>query len=263
MKHIRPAIELNAAYRPNEIFSDDFEGTSLDGAKWYPFYPEWHGRKNGWFHPDNVSVKDGSLQLTARYLDEVPLQFQAAGYSRLTTACVRSRTRIRYGCFQACFKTMPAAICNAFWLNDSLDEPAKYKPGAFSDEIDIYECFGKSTLDAEDRFFNTCHRMNTPYMEGRVFSGNTTFTRPNPPKEAFHFREGFHTATFLWEKDRLRWYLDGRLTFDHPNDYYHHAMYLNFDCEPMFGWCGEPDPADLPAVYTVQYVRVWQCPDTP
>jgi len=260
MDNIKPMIGLEDGYRINETFSDDFEGTELNGEKWYPFYPEWEGRKLGRFVPENVCVKNGTLQLTARIQDEIPLKYKAAGYSNLTTACVRSRTRLLYGCFQTRFKTMSAAICNAFWLNDSLDEEQKFKPGSFSDEIDMFECFGKSAKDAEDRFFNTCHRMSTPYIEGRIYSGNTWFARggTHPPKENFHFKDGFHTATFLWEKERLRWYLDGRLTFDHPNDYYHNPMYLNIDCEPLFAWCGEVDKADLPAVYTLEYVRVWQ-----
>ena len=172
MDDIKPMIGLEDGYRINETFSDDFEGSELNGEKWYPFCPEWEGRKLGRFVPENVCVKDGTLQLTARIQDEIPLKCKAAGYSNLTTACVRGGT--------------------------------------------------------------------------------------HPPKENFHFKDGFHTATFLREKEHLRRYLDGRLTFDHPNDYYHNPMDLNIDCEPLFAWCGEVDKADLPAVYTLEYVRVWQ-----
>lgn len=261
MDPIAPAVPLSGGYVLNETFSDDFAGTELDSAKWHPFYPDWEGRKAGRFVPENVSVKDGALHLTAQLREPVPPAFRAAGYQPLTTALVRSRTRILYGFFQMEFKAMPACLSSAFFLNDSLDADKKYKPGSFSDEIDIFEIFGKSTRGAEDIYFNTCHRIGTPYKEGIIFSGITSFGsckgRPEE-KQPFHFREGFHTASFLWEKDRLRWYLDGRLTFDHPNDYYHHPMYMNIDSEPFPDWCGAPDPADLPAVYTVRYVRVWQ-----
>lgn len=258
MDDIKPAIELGADYRLNEEFSDDFKDCKLDDSKWLPFYPDWHGRKLGRFVPENVLVKDGLLRLRACYEENTPQWFKESGYSNLTAACLRSRNRVLYGCFQMRFKSPSSAMSSAFWLNGSLDADKQNKPGAFSDEIDIFEVFGKSTLGADDRFYNTCHRLSTPYAEGRIFSGNTTFTRPKTPQEPFHFRDEFHVATFLWEKDRLRWYLDGRLTFDHPNDYYHNAMYLNVDTEPLFSWSGEVDPADLPSEFQVDYIRVWQ-----
>ncbi len=260
MKDILPLIKLGSEYVVNEDFSDDFEGNALNADKWYPIYPDWHGRKLGRFVPENVRVENNHLALISRYEDETPVWFKASGYSDLTTACVRSRSRLLYGCIQMRFKANPSAVSNALWLNGSLDADKQNKPGAVSDEIDIFEIFCKSPKGEDNRYFNTCHRIVTPYVEGRVFSGNTTFTRPNTPREAFNFSDDWHTATFLWEKDRLEWYLDGRLTFSHVNDYYHNAMYLNIDSEPLFAWSGEVEPKDLPAEFLVDYIRVWQLP---
>lgn len=259
MEEIKPLAELGGGYVIDPDFSDDFDGNALDGEKWLPFYPGWHGRKEGRFCAENVLVRDGRLVLLARYEDETPAWFRESGYSNLTAACVRSRKKVLYGCFQMRFRANNSAMSNAFWLNGSLDEEKQFRPGSYSDEIDIFEVFAKSPKGVANRFFNTCHRISTPYAEGRIMSGNTTFSSP-APVEDFSFADGFHTATFLWEKSRLRWYLDARLVFDHPNDYYHNAMYVNIDTEPLFSWSGEAAREDLPAEFLVDYVRVWRAP---
>jgi hypothetical protein len=34
-----------------------------------------------------------------------------------------------------------------------------------------------------------------------------------------------------------------------------------FDAEIMQTWTGLPDPADLPATFAIDYVRIWQQPE--
>lgn len=262
MKDIVPAIPLPKEYKLNPAFCDDFSGPGLDRTRWMDFYADWKGRPGGFFYdPANVAVKDGMLRITAREVPEETLtdELRVLNFPARSCGIIRTRERVLYGCFQTRFRTMNAAVCNAFWLNDSLDVDKKYKTGYFSDEIDIYEVFGKSTIEgAGNIFFNTAHRLNTPYIEGRIYCGNTSFAPKKQHKPRFAFHKGFHTATFLWTPDTLEWYLDGKLTFRHPNDYYHSAMRINFDCEVITHWAGSPDSADLPAEYQVDYLRVWQ-----
>ncbi len=260
MKDIKPLIELDESYVLNEKFSDDFDGNSLDDSKWHPCYPDWHGRKLGRFCEENVKVKDGHLAIVSRYEEETPIWFKASGYSNLTTGCVRSKERIKYGCIQMRFKCNRSSISNALWLNGSLSYEDQVKPGLFSDEIDIFEIFTRSTKDADNRFYNTCHRISTPYVEGRLLTNNTSYGRRETPREDFDFSDDFHTATFLWDFDKVEWYLDGRLTLSHINDYYWNPMYLIIDSEPLFSWSGEVDPKDLPAEFIIDYIRVWQKP---
>ena len=265
MTEILPAVPLRGDYAVNPDFSDDFEGRSLDRSKWVDFYADWKGRAAGFFSPDNVRVEDGMLKLTARDVPAGSLtdEQKEMGFEPRSSAIIRSRKKILYGCFQTEFRTMHAAVCNAFWLNDPLDTEKKHRPGSFSDEIDMFEVFGKSPNGIADTFFTTCHRMSTPYMEGRIFSGNTRFTNRKAAPKPFSFARDFHTATFLWTPDHLEWYLDGQLEFRHPNDYYHSPMRLNVDCEFMPGWCGRADSADLPSDFLLRYIRVWQTASGP
>ena len=237
----------------------------MDDTKWWDFNPSWHGRKPGYFARENVSVKDGMLQLTAKNLkpEEVSLENKVRGHDKFTTSTVKSKKRIRYGYFEARCKIMNSGVCNAFWLYDPLDYPAQYREGNFSEEIDIFEIFGNPTDESHDRVISTTvHRMRTPYVESLVHIGQT----PLPDKSAsqqvpFEFHEDFHVFGFLWTPTEMKWYLDGIEIFSRDNDYFKTALHIMFDCEIMENWVGLPDPADLPATFYIDYLRVWRSKD--
>jgi len=248
-------------------FSDEFDGDALDGSKWWDFNPEWHGRKPGFFSRENVAVKDGTLRLTARAQkpEEVTVENKVRGYDKFTTATVKSKRRVKYGYFEARCKSMRASVCNAFWLYDPLDPPAKYREGSFSEEIDIFEVFGKPTKKEYERIYcATVHRFYTPYVESIANFKQT----PLPKKSAklrmpFDFWAEFHVYGFLWTPTEMTWYVDGKEVFSRDNDYFTTALHIMFDCEIMQGWVGLPDPADLPATFEIDYLRVWRQKDAP
>lgn len=262
-----PACPMGEGWEFSAEFSDEFNGAKLDDAKWWDFNPEWYGRKPGFFARENVAVKDGSLQLTARVQkpEEVTVENKVRGYDLFTTSIVKSKKRIAYGYFEARCKSMKAGVCNAFWLYDPLNPPAKYKEGSFSEEIDIFEVFGKPTKQEYDRVFcATVHRFYTPYVESIANDKQT----PLPKKSAkqklpFDFWADFHVYGFLWTPAEMKWYVDGKEVFARDNDYFSTALYIMFDCEIMQGWVGLPDPADLPATFEVDYLRVWRQKDLP
>ncbi len=248
----------------NKTFSDEFEN-GFDKSKWFDFYPTWNGRA-GMFHfaRKNVAVRDGMLILTARAEkpEDISEELKAEGKEKFSTAAFRSKTRIRYGYFETKFKAMNACVCNAFWLNDPLDPPQKYKPGNFIEEIDIFEVFGKSARKAlkglptdEKIYFMTTHRAQTPYVESKVWLGREVIGKKMPVKESFANR--YHTAGLLWTPEKLVWILDGKVVEERPNKYFNRPLYLNIDCEVMSGWMGYPNLSDLPAEYKIEYVRVW------
>ena len=258
--NIKPSVKLPETYRLNEQFSDDFTGTSLDFDKWYDFVPAWYGRQPGYFDRSNVSVSNGLLHLASRELspEEVSVENKARGFDRFSTAFVRSRERILYGFFEMRFKAINSSVSSAFWLNDPLDPPAKYRPGDFSEEIDIFEVFGKThhDADAEKTYFMTLHRFPTPYVETKVNFSDEKYAC-NMPYDG-NFYDDFHIGSLLWTPEKMVWYLDGEARWEQKNVNYHRPMYLNIDSEIMADWTGLPEKGELPGEFVVDYVRVWQ-----
>jgi beta-glucanase (GH16 family) len=246
-------------------FSDEFNGTALDAVKWWDFNPSWHGRKPAWFSRENVSVADGTLQLSARVQDStsVSVENRVRGYDLFTTSLVKSKTRVKYGYFEARAKAMRAGVCNAFWLYDPLEPAQKYREGDFSEEIDIFEIFGKPPRQEHERiFWATVHRYETPYVESIVNKKKTTLPDHSFQMQVpYDFYDDFHVYGLLWTPEIIRWFVDGKEVFFRKNDYFHRPLHLVFDAEIMKDWVGLPNPADLPATFCVDYVRVWALPN--
>lgn len=264
-KYNPPVCPLGANWELVGQFSDEFNDKRLDTAKWWDFNPAWIGRKPALFARENVKVAKGLLRLSARAQNpkKVSLENKVRGYDKYTTATIKSKQSIRYGYFEARCKSMKASVCNAFWLYDPLEADAKYSPGSFSEEIDIFEIFGKPSKKENDSlFFATVHRMETPYVESLVKSKQTPMEKKSfNLKVPFAFYEEFHVFGFLWTPTEMKWYLDGKEVFSRKNDYFTTSLYLMLDCEIMAGWAGLPEAKDLPATFEIDYVRVWTNPE--
>jgi beta-glucanase (GH16 family) len=243
-------------------YSDEFEGAMLNDEKWWDFNPAWVGRKPAYFDRGNVMVKNGNLELYAKSLrpEEVSVENKARGLDKFSTAIVKSKKRILYGYFEARSRSMRSGVCNAFWLYDPLDADKKYREGDASEEIDIFELFGKLPDPQLQRtFWATVHRYETPYVESIVNKKKTklpdySFRQLMP----FDFYSDFHVYGLLWTPEKLVWYIDGKEVFQRVNDYFHRPLHIVFDAEIMEDWVGLPDVADLPSVFSTDYVRVWQ-----
>ena len=69
-------------------------------------------------------------------------------------------------------------------------------------------------------------------------------------------------SEYLWQhKDELSEQDRREIeVFRRDNDVFRRPLHLTFDCEIMYGWTGEPDRADLPQVYSIDYFRYWKAP---
>jgi beta-glucanase (GH16 family) len=256
-----PVCPLYPEWKLNTEVSDEFDGVAVDKEKWWDFNPTMHGRRPAFFSRDNVAVKDGLLQLSAKVQkpEEVTEENRVRGYDKFTTSIIKSKKRVKYGYYETRCKSMKAGPSNAFWLYDPLDAPEKYREGNFSEEIDIFEIFGKpAKKEVERQYFMTVHRQKTPYVETLVRSAFPLENKSAAITVPFSFYDDFHVYGFLWTPEVMTWYVDGKEVFTRKNDYFHTALHVMFDSEIMEGWAGLPDPADLPAVFYVDYCRVWQ-----
>jgi len=257
-----PACPLGSGWTFVTDFSDEFEGEAIDGQKWWDFSPTtFIGRKPGLFSRDNVAVKDGMLQLTASRMPRSmeTVEHAARGYHSFATAIVKSKKRVRYGYFEVRAKAMASAATSAFWFYDPLDADKKYKPGFFTEEIDVFEVFGKHPKFSRTLFM-TVHRQETPYVETLVRinlkSTGSQWVAPH------NFTDAFHVFGLLWTPEKIVWYLDGVERWSITNEYHKNPLHMMFDSEIMEAWGGLPDPNDLPSTFLIDYVRTWQRADT-
>ena len=260
--NFQPYVKLSGSWVLDKSFSDEFNKSKLDETKWWDFNPAWHGRKPSHFARSNVKVKKGLLRLSAKSLDpkKVSIQDKARGYDKFSTAIIKSKNRSYYGYYEARAKSMKAAVCNAFWLYDPLDESIKYREGEYSEEIDIFEVFGKANKKENQRaYYAAVHRYQTPYVESlvnkRKYKLENRYTRLEVP---YDFYEDFHVYGLLWTADELVWFLDGKEVFRRKNDFFKRPLHVIFDAEIMETWDGLPNVDDLPSTFEVDYVRVWR-----
>jgi beta-glucanase (GH16 family) len=250
---LRVADDLPLSYQQEtgqwvkyEPMSDEFESGRLDTNKWVPDMYWWKGREPALFSPGNVAVASGKLQLTMRK-EPVPEQFRKSGYHDYTSAAVHSKDRTCYGYFEIKARPMNSAGSSSFWFQqDSVSN--------WATEIDVFEISGKSTRH-EKKYHMNLHVFATP-LEQEHWSIGNDWDAP------WRFADAFHVFGLEWDKDDLKYYVDGVLVRQVQNTHWHQALYLIFDSETMPDWFGMPDDKDLPSTFDIEYVRAWKRRET-
>ncbi|MBN2474516.1 MAG: family 16 glycosylhydrolase [Pirellulales bacterium] len=221
-------------------FSDEFEGKKLDTEKWHPNNPTWLGRQPGYFSKANVTVADGKLHLTARRED---LPNLPEGYHTFTTAAVRSKDRVLYGYFEIKCRPMDSRASSAFWFYDQL-------PNWWT-EIDMFE-IGGGDPERDKLVFTNAHVFRTPEEGDRHWDKGERWVAP------FRLADGYHTYALEWNKQELKYYVDGQVIRTLKNTHWHQPLTMNFDSETMPEWFGLPKPEKLPSTFSLEYVRSWR-----
>ncbi len=167
----------------NEDFSDEFNGTELDGDKWYDYHPTWKGREPGLFMPSQVSVKDGCLVLEGGKMEKDTIIYAWNGaittYNIKCAAVVAKSHEAHYGKYYECkVKANKTTLSTTFWLSMRTSkvstagrQPEGSEVGTFSQELDILECIGR-TGDFTGTDFS--QRMNSNVHYWFLPSGSST-----------------------------------------------------------------------------------------
>jgi beta-glucanase (GH16 family) len=232
-------------WEPIPQLTDEFKGVKLDITKWHNGFvnPEWKGRHPALFMPSNVAVHDGKLHLTAR-VESVP--GAPEGYHTFTTAAVKSKTKVLYGYFEIRCKPMKSRASSAFWFYEN--EPT------ISTEIDVFEIGGGAP--GEERNYHTnAHVHHAPEVKKHVGHGDIW-------KAPYDLASAYHTYALQWDKDDIKWLVDGQVVRTLKNQYWHQPLALIFDSETFPDWFGLPLKEELPATFSIEYVRSWRRIDT-
>jgi len=236
-------------------WSDEFDGVAgatADSGKWV--YETGNG-SGGWgnseleYYRSQNGVLDGNgnLVITAKQetvsgFNYTSARLKTQGKVTWTYGHIESRMKLPYG----------QGIWPAFWMLGN-DISTNTWPGC--GEIDVMESIGKE--------LNKVHGT----MHGPGYSGGAgptaTYTLPGSGK----FADDFHVFAIEWEKDVVRWYVDGTLySTKTPADIgsgntwvYDKPFFILLNFAVGGQWPGNPDTTTVfPQTMTVDYVRVCQ-----
>ena len=242
------------------VWSDEFEGKTLDYSKWEAEVNAFGGGNQELQmytdRKENLRVEEGCLVIEARQ-DRPNIAGTIREYS---SARIRSKHRgdWKYGKFEIRAR-LPGGkgVWPAIWM---LPTDEVYGAWANSGEIDIMEVKGQEP----DTVHGTLH-FGKQWPANKYATGTMKLKKGN-------FTDDFHLFAIEWEEGVIRWYVDGELyqtqkewesgggKFPAPFDQRFHLL-LNLAIGGNF--LGNPDASTpFPRKYLVDYVRVYQRPET-
>ncbi|CDF79851.1 beta-porphyranase B (GH16) [Formosa agariphila KMM 3901] len=245
-----------------ENLSDEFEGNNLDTSKWQsePVGNDWNwdGRPPGLFKSENVTLKDGKLNVTVGKLEQ-PVNSKGKTFI-YQGGIVRSLFPGKVGCyFEAKMKANQTVMSSTFWLMTKYDCEKKQ-------ELDIQECVGRITDKTEDwakewdQIFhsNAIHRTTTCNPESKRVQKQI---RPNTKNH-----EAFYVYGAWWKSPtEILFYLDGKYAYTlNPTIEWDMPAFIQMAIE-TYDWNPVPEDGGL-VVHgtweqrTTQYewVRTWE-----
>lgn len=280
----RPAGAHAEAWRL--VWSDEFEGSAPDPARWGFAVDCWGGGNNErqcyTARARNATVKDGVLEIVARRerasgpalpaaqrtADPATQRLAERAYTsaRLST---RGKAAWRHGRIEVRARLPQGqGTWPAIWM---LPEEDHYGSWAASGEIDILEAVNLGTPCP------TCAGGREDTILGTLHFGGRWPDNVHKGDEAHapEVLDGFHTYSLEWQPDRMIWRIDGRTyaertrgewwtsaskapgaPFDRP---FHLILNLAIGGGLAEGR-GEKgvDPRGFPKRFSIDWVRVWQ-----
>jgi beta-glucanase (GH16 family) len=250
-----PDAPLGQSGEWNLVFHDEFDGPRLDAASWVTCY--WwddqgctiaSNNELQWYQPDDVTVENGRLILSAR---ERSVQAPDGREFAYTSGMVSTGSAAYRGPARHAFEyvhvevraSVPAGrgLWPALWMLPASQESTP--------EIDIMEILGRDLTQLH---------MNYHYKdaEGHQHRVGSTWTATEPLTD-------WHVFAVDWQPHALTWYLDGEKLFHYHDDddagtIPAEPMYLIANLAVGGDWGGPPDAATrFPAGFEIDYIRVW------
>lgn len=225
-----------------DVSSDEFDGLSLDITKWntklgYPTSGVFA------FNSNNIEVSEGYLKLTAKeenFNDKsytcafLESKFSDPGNGSFVV--VRARTI-----------DVRANICCAIW-EQNFPGLQELNPNP---EIDIQEYLLGGVNGSPNRVQSTLHRWYIP--SGHSMDAYKTYDTLVP------LCDDFHTYGLERREGKLSFYLDGYKYWEYSvtsmSEFVNMSRHIIFSIE---GHAGNPVDSYLPAVFQIDYVRIYK-----
>ncbi len=285
---IAPPPPVAAAGNWQLVWSDEFDGTAIDPARWNAIEDCWGGGNNErqcyTARPENIVLEGGVLALVAREEEYTGAAWPAHiaptrpdpneqatkpfTSARLTT---RGHASWTYGRFEMRARLPQGqGVWPAFWM---MPEDDAYGGWPLSGEIDIMEAVNLGVV------CNECEAGGENSVLGTLHFGDL------PPANVFRSREislpavldgQFHTYGVIWEQGRFTWSVDGQpfgtmqasewwtAASSDPQAPFDRRFHIIVNLAVGGNW---PESTALGGVSTdgfpkrleVDWVRVWQC----
>jgi beta-glucanase (GH16 family) len=175
--------------------------------------------------------------------EKLPPEVEKQGYKGYTSAALHTKARTAYGYFEVMAKPMNSAGSSSFWFQ------VEDTPGWLT-EIDVFE-IGGNAKGFEQKYNMNLHVFQTP-QEKRHWDVQHTWEAP------WRLADAYHAYGLEWDKDEIKYFVDGVLVRSVANTHWHQPLFLIFDSETMPEWFGMPKNEDLPSTFSVEYVRAWK-----
>jgi hypothetical protein len=225
------------------VWADEFQGNFVDTSNWNVLDSFWKKHPKCLYKPGQVEVKNGSLFITAKKVDEY-----------YETGKLESANKVKVGIntkIEARMK-MPsgAGLKTAFWmLGTNKNEVGWPKCG----ELDIIEQLGKDPFKSHHNihFFND--------EENKYGNDVCHFTNHRTMVDVFR------DITIVRTENQITYYIDGvkinqknlSSVSSEMNNYMYFILQLDVGNEKM--WTGPVDPnMDWPKNLEVEYIRVYK-----
>ena len=269
--HVYPASDPSnsGGWILRDDLSDEFDGPEIDTSKWFVQGEEgdyyiWKGRAPSQFAPHNVIVENGLLKLRSQWEPDFEFALgeghegndyatHEGEFIPVTTAAIVSHKRFLNGYMEVRSRSADAAMTSSFWMI------------GYESELDVYETMGNPKIDSGSGITATMLKASVHDWQPPAERPTRKFgyVRELPWRVA----DDFHVYGAHWGPDYLKFYIDGELTHEVTQDEVGKDWVLTNPLEiwldsEIFVWLGLPHEEELPADFEVDYVRVWQKPQT-
>lgn len=249
------------------VWSDEFSGSALDESSWTAYHNSTYGDGNLetaclMNRPENLSVQDGHLYLTARR-EPAPIRCgrndeRFPDGRVFTSAQIMSRDKVSFMYGRVEIRAqLPVAqgssqgLWPAFWLRTTEG----------LGEIDILEALGSGPSGDWQAgvVYHSVHRETV----NPTASVRSSYEIPM----GLDMSDGFHTFALEWEPDELRFFVDDVMTArytaaDVPwitDSFNDREYFIRLNLAVGGTWPGYVDSSTrLPASYVIDYVRIYQ-----
>ncbi|WP_145104341.1 glycoside hydrolase family 16 protein [Cereibacter sediminicola] len=220
-----------AADEPPASFRETFD--EIDGQRWYISDGWTNGEhQNCTWSSNAIRAEDGILRLL--YLPDT------SGEGQHRCGEVQTEQRFLHGTFEARMRTdhRKSGLNAAFFTYIG---PVHHQP---HDEID-FEILTRNTASVD---------VNT-YVSGEP--KNRHVVPLDPPSD-----EGWHTFSFIWEPERLRWFVDGELVHEATETLPvapQKIFFSHWSTDVLTEWMGAYEQPEGPVALEVDWVS-WTAP---